>query len=167
VIVLETERLTLRQLTVADAPFALELLNEPSFIQNIGDRGVRNLDDARGYLLNGPIESYRRHGFGLNRVDIKDTATPIGMCGLLKRAALDNVDIGYAFFPRYWSQGYAFESASAMLRFGKDTLGIERIVAVVSPGNDSSIRLLKKIGLKFERMVRLLPEEQEIKLFAP
>jgi len=167
VIVLETERLTLRQLTVADAPFALELLNEPSFIQNIGDRGVRSLDDARGYLLNGPIESYRRHGFGLNRVDIKDTATPIGMCGLLKRATLDDVDIGYAFFPRYWSQGYAFESASAILKFGKDTLGIERIVAVVSPGNESSIKLLNKIGLKFERMVRLPPEEQDIKLFAP
>jgi RimJ/RimL family protein N-acetyltransferase len=164
-IVLETERLTLRQMTPADAAFILQLLNEPSFIQNIGDRGVRTLDDARNYILTGPVESYRRNGFGLYRVDLKDTATPIGMCGLLRRETLEHVDIGFAFLPKYWSKGYALESASAVMAYGKDVLGIEHIVAIVSPHNQDSIKLLHKIGLKYQKMLRLTPQDHEIKLF--
>jgi RimJ/RimL family protein N-acetyltransferase len=164
-IVLETERLTLRQMTPADAPFILQLLNEPSFIENIGDKGVRTLDDARNYILTGPMEMYRKHGFGLYRVDLKDTATPIGTCGLLKRDTLENADIGYAFLPKYWSKGYALEAATAVMAYGKDTLELDRIVAIVSPHNEGSIKVLQKIGLKFEKMMRLTPTDKEIKLF--
>ena len=166
-IVLESERLTLRQLTPADAAFMLQHLNEPSFIQNIGDKGVRTLEDARNHILTGPMEMYRRHGFGLYRVDMKDTGTPIGTCGLLKRDTLEDVDIGYAFLPQYWSKGYAFEAAKAVMAYGKDTLGIERIVAIVSPHNEGSINVLQKIGLKFEKLMRLTPESNEVKLFTP
>lgn len=165
-IILETARLALRQMTVADDAFIHELVNEPSFISNIGDKGVRNLEDARQYILNGPVASYRRFGFGLYRVDLKDSGTPIGMCGLLKRDTLQDVDIGFAFLPRFWSKGYALESASAVMAYGKKTLGIERIVGIVSPDNPGSIKVLQKIGLRFERMVRLTPDETEIKLFA-
>jgi RimJ/RimL family protein N-acetyltransferase len=164
-IILETERLTLRQMTPADAAFMLQLLNEPSFIENIGDKGVRTLEDAHHYILTGPVEMYRRHGFGLYRVDLKDTATPIGMCGLLKRDTLEHVDIGYAFLPKYWSKGYALEAAKAVMAYGKDTLDLDRIVAIVSPHNEGSIKLLHKIGLKFEKMLRLSPADKEIKLF--
>jgi RimJ/RimL family protein N-acetyltransferase len=143
----------------------LQLLNEPSFIENIGDKGVRTLEDAHHYILTGPVEMYRRHGFGLYRVDLKDTATPIGTCGLLKRDTLEHVDIGYAFLPKYWSQGYALEAATAVMAYGKDTLDLDRIVAIVSPENEGSIRLLHKIGLKFEKMLRLTPADKEIKLF--
>jgi RimJ/RimL family protein N-acetyltransferase len=164
-IILETERLTLRQMTPADAAFMLQLLNEPSFIENIGDKGVRTLEDAHHYILTGPVEMYRRHGFGLYRVDLKDTATPIGMCGLLKRDTLEHVDIGYAFLPKYWSKGYALEAARAVMAYGKDTLDLDRIVAIVSPHNEGSIKLLQKIGMKFEKMLRLTPADKEIKLF--
>jgi RimJ/RimL family protein N-acetyltransferase len=166
-IVLETQRLILRRMSTDDAEFIFGLVNEPSFIRNIGDKGVRNLEDARQYLLNGPIESYRRYGFGLYRVDLKADSTPIGMCGLLKRDSLEDVDIGFAFLPKYWSKGYASESAAAVMEYGSKTLGVRRIVGVVSPENQGSINVLQKLGLKYEKMVRLTPDDIEIKLFSP
>jgi RimJ/RimL family protein N-acetyltransferase len=164
--VLESDRLALRRLSLDDAPFILNLLNEPSYLQFIGDKGVRTLDDARNYILAGPMDSYDRHGFGLYLTTLKDDGTPIGVCGLLKRESLDAPDIGYAFLPAYWSRGYAFESASAVLAYARSALGLTRLVAVVSPDNVRSIRLLEMLGLRFERMVRLSEDDIEIKLFA-
>ena len=165
--VLETERLIVRQLTEDDAPFILELLNEPSFIKNIADRGVRNLDDARGYIVNGPRASYERNGFGLFLVELKETGEPMGMCGLIKRDSLEDVDIGYALLPRFWSKGYAYEAASAVKAYGHDTLKIERIVGIVAPDNPPSIRLLEKLGLRFDKIVVLQGVEGESMLFVP
>ena len=164
--IIETERLQLRRLSVDDAEFILRLLNEPSFIQNIGDRGVRTLDDARAYILKGPVASYEKFGFGLWMVETKPRATPIGICGLLKREVLEDVDIGYALLPEFWSQGYALESASAVMSYAREKLRATRVLAVVSTDNQSSIRLLEKLGFQFERMVRLSENAPEIKLFA-
>lgn len=164
-IVLETERLVLRWVTTDDAPFILELLNEPSFLQFIGDKGVRNLDDARNYILTGPVASYQRFGFGLYLVLLKPEATPIGMCGLLKRDTLPDVDVGYAFRPAFWSRGFAYESAHAVLAHGREAFGLERIVAITSPDNDASRALLEKLGLQFEGTVSLTAG-QDTHLFA-
>jgi RimJ/RimL family protein N-acetyltransferase len=164
--ILETERLQLRMLSVDDAEFILRLLNEPSFIQNIGDRGVRTIADARAYILKGPIASYENFGFGLWMVETRFESTPIGICGLLKRDVLEDVDIGYALLPEFWSQGYALESASAVITCASERLGLKRVVAVVNADNQSSIRLLEKMGFKYERMVRLSEGAAEIKLFA-
>ncbi len=163
--ILETDRLRLRKLSTDDAEFILRLLNEPSFIQNIGDKGVRTRDDARSYILNGPVASYEKFGFGLWLVETRDSATPIGMCGLLKRDALEDVDIGYALVPEFWSRGYALESASAVLSHASKTLGMKRVVAITDPDNQSSIRLLEKMGFGFEKMIRLSEGAPEIKLF--
>jgi len=165
--IIETERLILRKLTTNDAAFILDLLNQPSFIQFIGDRGVRTLDDARQYIVNGPVASYERHGFGLYLTLLKDGEPPIGMCGLVKRDILPDVDVGFAFLPQYWLKGYAFESASAVVAYGKNTLGIQRILGVTTPDNTGSIRVLEKLGLRFERMVKISPDGPELKLFAP
>jgi RimJ/RimL family protein N-acetyltransferase len=164
--VIETERLDLRRLSVDDAEFILELLNEPSFIRNIGDKGVRTISDARQYILNGPVASYERSGFGLYLVELKNSRVPIGICGLLKRDALPDVDIGFAFLPKFWLKGYAFESASAVRTYGINALGLRRIVAITNPDNDGSIRVLEKIGLSYERLVRLSDDGPEIKLYA-
>jgi RimJ/RimL family protein N-acetyltransferase len=164
--VVETDRLVLRKLSGDDAEFILRLLNEPSFLQFIGDKGVRTLEDARAYIRTGPVDSYDRHGFGLYLAVQKDDGVPIGICGLLKREALADVDVGFAFLPEYWSKGYAFESASAVLVYARRVLGLKRIVAITSPDNAGSIRVLEKLGLRFERMVRLSDEAPEIKLFA-
>jgi RimJ/RimL family protein N-acetyltransferase len=163
---IKTERLTLRPLALSDAEFIIRLLNEPSFIQNIGDRGVRTLSDAEKYLENGPISSYAKNGFGLLAVTLNDTGQPIGMCGLIKRDALDDVDIGYAFLPEFWSKGYAFESARAMINHAKEVVGLKRVVAIVDPANAGSIRLLEKIGMTFEKMMKLSEDDIELKLFS-
>lgn len=165
-IVLETERLILRKLSTEDAPFILELLNEPSFLRYIGDKGVRNLDDARRYILTGPIESYERNGFGLYLVELKEARLPIGMCGLVKREGLTDADVGFAFLPAHWLKGYAVESASAVLAFARDALGLKRILGITLPDNHSSINVLKKIGLEFEQMVRLSEDGEDLMLFA-
>ena len=163
---LKTERLTLRQFTLSDAEFILELVNEPSFIQNIGDRGVRKLSDAEKYLETGPISSYERNGFGLLAVTLNDTGQPIGMCGLIKRDALEDVDIGYAFLPAFWSKGFALESSQAVIIHAKETMGLKRVVAIVDPANAGSIRLLEKIGMTFENMVKLSVDDIDLKLYS-
>ena len=165
-IVIETSRLVLRRFTLDDAPFILRLLNESSFLKFIGDKGVRTLDDARDYLRQGPIASYEQFGFGLYLTALKDDGTPIGMCGLLKRETLPDVDIGFAFLPEFWSQGYGFESAAAVLRHGSQALGLKRIVGVAKPENRISIKLLEKLGMKYEKTVRIAPDGPEDALLA-
>jgi RimJ/RimL family protein N-acetyltransferase len=164
--VLQTDRLRLRKLSVDDAEFILRLVNEPSFIKNIGDKGVRTLDDARSYILNGPMSSYEKHGFGLWLVEMQGSGTPIGICGLLKRDALEDVDIGYALAPEFWSNGYGEESALGVMSYAIKDLGLRRVVAVTNSDNQSSIRLLERIGFRFERMIRLSDADPELKLFA-
>jgi ribosomal-protein-alanine N-acetyltransferase len=164
--VLETERLILRQFVPADAGLILELLNEPSFIQNIGDRGVRTLSDAERYIETGPAASYARNGFGLYLVFLKESHESMGMCGLIKRDSLEDVDLGYAFLPRYWSKGYAIESVLAVMEFARNTVRLERVVAIVDPKNQGSIRVLEKAGFKFEKMIRLSADDIELRLFA-
>jgi len=162
---LETQRLTLREFSTDDARFILRLLNEPSFLRFIGDKRVRTLEDARQYILNGPIESYARNGFGLYLVQLKTTHTSLGMCGLLKRESLTDVDIGFAFLPEFWNQGFAFEAAKAVMLYARDVLKLPRIVAITNKDNDASGKLLEKLGMRFDRMINLTGDESEIKLY--
>ena len=164
--VIQTERLALRQLGLNDADFILELLNDDAFLQFIGDKGVRTLDDACDYLRKGPLESYERRGFGLYAVCLRD-GTRTGICGLVKRDGLEDVDIGFAFLSKYRAKGYAVESAAAILEHAKRVLGLRRVVAITSPQNAGSIAVLERIGLKFERMVRVAEHGPELKLFGP
>jgi len=164
-VTLATARLRLRKLAAADAPFIVRLLNEPSFIENIGDRGVRTLEDARAYIEAGPITSYRRFGFGLYLVELIHSGASIGICGIVQRDALPDPDLGFAFLPAYWKQGYAFESAAAVRHYARTELGLGRLLAITSPANESSIRLLGKLGFRFERMARLAGDPADVKLF--
>ena len=164
---LSTERLLLRKIDTSDASFILRLLNEPSFIQFIGDKGVRSLDDARQYILNGPVKSYQKHGFGLYLVTLESDNTPMGMCGLLKRETLQDVDIGFAFLPEFWNKGYALEAAAAVMIYGKDVLKLPRIVAITNKDNHASAKLLNKIGLRFDRFIAHEGDRDETRLFVP
>lgn len=165
-IVLETDRLVLRRLTLNDAPFMVQLLNDPSFLRYIGDRRVRTEQEARQYLLKGPIASYGQFGFGLYLTFLKETGEPIGICGLLKREALADVDIGFAWLPAFVRQGFGAEAAKATLEHGRDVLKLKRIVAITSPDNLASIRLLQKLGFKSEGQTRLGEDPREVNLFA-
>ena len=164
--VLETERLILRWLSADDAAFMLELVNDPGWLRFIGDRGVRTLEDARDYILNGPVAMYHRVGFGLYLVELKQSATPIGICGLIERVGLEDIDIGFAFLPAFCGQGYAYEAASAMMTYAQDTVGLKRVVAITSPDNQRSITLLTKLGLSFVDLLRLGEDQPEVMLFA-
>jgi [ribosomal protein S5]-alanine N-acetyltransferase len=163
--VIETERLRLFRFAAEDAPFALTLVGGPTFIRYIGDKGVRTLDDARAYLANGPLASYARFGFGLFKVERTADGTPIGMCGLLKRDTLEDPDLGYAFLPEYWSQGYAREAAAATVEYGRRVHGLARIVAVTDPDNAASAAVLRHIGFEFERPVRMGAADKDVLLF--
>lgn len=163
--VTESARLSLRRMAPTDAAFILELLNDPAFIEYIGDRHVRTLDDARAYIANGPAASYQRFGFGLWLVQRKQTREPIGICGLLKRDSLDDVDIGFAFLPAFRGRGYALEAAAAVKAYASETLGLGRIVAITNPDNLRSIRLLEKIGFVFENRVRIAEDGPDLNLF--
>jgi [ribosomal protein S5]-alanine N-acetyltransferase len=162
---LETARLTLRRLSFEDAPFLVGLLNQPSFLANIGDRGVRNVDDAHRYLREGPMAMYEKFGFGLWHVARRADGAAVGMCGLLRRDNLPDVDVGYAFLPEYWGQGYAFEAAQATLQHAAGKFGLARVIGVVSEGNNASIRVLEKLGMSFERMVSMRPGEPDVRLY--
>lgn len=164
--VIQTDRLLLVHLTAEDAPFIFELLNTPEWLQYIGDRGIKTLEDASNYLLNGPLKSYSLNGFGLFLVKLRDSNTPIGICGLIRRPALEDVDIGFAFLSRYTGQGYAFEAANATLTYAQKELGLSRVVAITTADNVHSIRLLEKTGMNFEKKVRIEEDADELLLYA-
>jgi len=156
--VFETERLILRRLDLEDAAFMLELATEPAWRRFIGDRGIHDLDSARGYLERGPLELYRRLGFGLYRVELKDAGTPIGICGLIKRDALQEADLGFAFLSRHQGHGYALEAAAATLDHGRRDLKLGRIAAITDPENARSIRLLEKLGFHYVETGQFTPD---------
>lgn len=161
---LATERLELKPFTREDADLVLRLVNEPAFLRYIGDRGVRSLDDAKRYIADGPVAGYARFGYGLMRVERKSDGATVGMCGVLKRDALPDPDIGFSFLPEHWSQGYALESARAVMRHAREILGLGRIVAITTQDNEPSMRLLEKLGFRFERMIPM--GDEELRLFA-
>ena len=162
----ETARLRLRRLSGGDAEFICELLQEPAFLLYIGDKGIRTVDDARRYIADGPVASYSRFGFGLYAVETKDAGAPVGMCGLLKRESLDDPDLGFAFLERFWSNGYALESAAEVMDHARRDCGLRRVLAITAPDNRSSLRLLGKLGFRFERMIRMPGSDAETRLFS-
>lgn len=164
-VILQTARLSLRTVEEADAPFYLNLLNTREFIENIGDRGIRTLAAARDAIAKGPVAMQAALGHSIYLVELKDSGVAIGMCGLIKRDTLDDVDLGYAFLPPYFGQGYGHEAARAVLEHARGVLRMTRLVAITSPGNIASIALLEKLGMRFERMVHLHSEDTGTRLY--
>jgi RimJ/RimL family protein N-acetyltransferase len=164
--VLETDRLVVRHMTVDDAGFMLRLLNEPSWLQFIGDRGVKTVEDARQYILHGPIEMVARLGFGFYVVSLKSDGQAVGICGLAKRDYLDDVDIGYALLPEYNGCGYAHEAAAAVLAYARSTLSLKRVAATTRSHNYPSAKLLAKLGLRLEKTIKHPEDGRELQLYA-
>lgn len=154
----------MRKVCPDDAKFILDLLNQPSFIKFIGDRGVRSVEQARAYIATRFTESYKVNGFGLYLMLRKIDAASVGICGLVKRDTLPEPDIGFALLPQFERQGYAFEAASATLNFARKNLCLQRILAITTTDNASSARLLVKIGLSFEQ--EITSGDETLRLFA-
>ena len=164
--ILETERLIIREITKSDAGFILDLLNQPSFIKYIGDRNARSVEQAREYIESRFLESYKNSGFGMWAVELKDIQTPIGICGFVKRDFLPDADIGFAFLAQYEKKGYAFESAEAAMKYGRNVLNLDRVLAITSQDNQDSGKLLEKLGFKFERLMSVPHDAEKLKLFS-
>lgn len=165
-VIARTERLSLRRMTEDDAPFILELLNDDAFHRYIGDRGVRTIDDARVYLRDRTIAPYEQLGYGMYLVERQGDGAPLGVCGLVKRDTLEHADIGFAFLPAARGTGYARESAQAVLEHARADCGIDHLLAIVSPDNAASVRLLERLGFVFERMTRVTPDAPEVRVYA-
>ena len=161
---LETERLLLREFTTDDTAFILELVNSAGWLQYIGDRNIKSVEQAKAYLENGLIKSYRENGFGLCLVERKDDAKAIGMCGLLKREYLDTPDMGFAFLPEFNGNGYAYEIANATVEYAKNKLKISTVSAITMANNEKSIRLLEKMGFSFKKTIFLPTGKEELQL---
>ena len=164
--IVETKRLILREITVEDAEFVLRLVNEPSFVANIGDKGLRDIDDVRRFILEDYWTNQERSGYGMFMVELKDGGEPIGLCGLLYRKFLDVTDIGFAFLSEYWNRGFAYEAAEAILNYGRFTLGVQKIVGLTAENNLNSINLLKKLGMDFEKIVKMSDDDSGTVLYA-
>lgn len=156
----------MRHLTNDDAAFIVELLNDASFIQYIGDKGVRTEADACNYIQSGPVASYERFGFGLYLVEQKETMAAMGICGLLRRDYLEAPDIGFAFLPKFRFQGYAVEAAQGVKEYARQTLQLTRLLAITSLNNQGSIRVLEKTGFHFEKIIQPSADAEGLKLFA-
>jgi RimJ/RimL family protein N-acetyltransferase len=163
--ILETERLRLRELTLDDTAFIIELVNSPGWLKFIGDRNVKSEEQAKAYLQNGPLKSYRENGFGLSLVETKEGNRKIGMCGILKRDTLEHPDIGYALLPEFTGNGYAFEMAHAMLQYATGQLKLPTICAITVPENARSIKILEKLGLRNMKRIQLPNNQEELLLY--
>lgn len=163
--ILSTERLVISKITLNEASFIRELMNDKDWIQNIGDRGVRTLEDAEAYIKDKFFTSYEKYGYGFYVISLKSTTDRIGTVGLIDREGIEGIEIGYGMLPAFRGKGYALEAAQAIFSYAQNTLGIEKIVAIVNPNNKGSIRLLEKLGLRYEKMVRLPEETKDIKYF--
>ena len=161
-----TDRLLITELTTTDAVFILELVDSPGWLEFIGDRGIKTIPDAENYIVNGPMASYQKNGFGLYRLALKQTGISIGICGLIKRDTLDHPDIGFALLPSYTGKGYALEAASVILQYERETLGIKKIAAITLEKNHRSIQLLAKLGLLFEKKIKFEGKKEELMLFS-
>lgn len=164
--ILETERLVLREIVADDGEFIFDLLNQLSFIKYIGNRNVHSIETAREFIETRYRQSYRDHGFGLYAVELKENNTPIGICGFVKRDTLPDADIGFAFLPQFERKGYAVESATAVMKYGRDVLKLEKVLAITTQDNKSSGRLLEKLGFQLKDLIEQPNDEQKLKLFS-
>jgi RimJ/RimL family protein N-acetyltransferase len=163
--ILATERLTIRWITENDAPLILALMNDPDFIRYVADRGLRTVDDARRYIEEKILPGFKENGFGMCVVELKSSARPIGTCGIFKRQSGDDPEIGFAFLREFWGQGFACEAAAAIMDYGRNVLKLAKIVALTNPNNASSIKLVEKLGLRFERVIFDAPSQTHMNLY--
>ena len=163
--IIETERLRLREFDSTDGELIFELLNSPGWLKYIGSRSIATIEDAVNYIETKLQKGYRESGFGFYLVELKATGVKTGMCGLVKREGLDDVDIGFALLPQYENKGYAYESSMAVIQYAKNKLKINKLAAITMPSNLTSVKLLEKLGMKFDKKISLPGDPEELFLY--
>lgn len=164
--IVKTQRLIISKVTLKDAPFFLELMNTPSWLKYIGDRKIRTIEDAENNLKNGILKSYATSGYGFYKVAQKsDSQKTIGIAGLVKRKELEHTDIGFGFLPEFEGKGFGYESSVAIMELAKNNFNLCKISAITDPENKSSIHLLEKLGLSFQKRIKPFDDNKELLLF--
>ncbi len=164
--IIETERLRLREFDHSDSDLIFELLNSPGWLKYIGNRSIADIEDAANYIEAKLQKGYRDSGFGFYLVELKATGEKTGMCGIVKREGLDDIDLGFALLPKFENKGYAFESSMAVIQYAKNVLNIKKLAAITLPSNIASIRVLEKIGMKFEKRIYIPGDPEELLLYS-
>jgi len=164
--ILDTERLTLRTIEPGDAAFYYELVTDPTWLEHIGDKGIRSVEGARTAIIDGPCTMQEKYGHSLYVMERKSDGKPLGLCGLIKRDSLPDVDIGYAIRPAYFGQGYTYEAAAAVVQHARVQLRMKRLLGITSPANTSSIKLLEKLGLVFVENKALPPDGRSTNIYS-
>ncbi|HEY5688762.1 MAG TPA: GNAT family N-acetyltransferase [Yeosuana sp.] len=165
-IIAETDRLIITELSLEDAPFFLELVNTPNWIKYIGDRNLKTVKEAEEYLLNGTLKSYAEFGFGFYKLHHKKDNKEIGTCGLIKREQLEEVDLGFAFLPEFEGKGFGYEASIAIIRMAKKRFHLKKLLAITLTINGNSIKLLEKLGFIYQKRIKPFDDDQELLLFA-
>jgi RimJ/RimL family protein N-acetyltransferase len=163
---LQTERLSLRRLTLEDADLMLAVWNDPAFYKYVGDRGIRTREQAQEAMAAGALQLYENYGYGPFRVALRESDQPIGICGLFRREGFDDPDIGWSVLPDHGGKGFAFEAGTAVLNYAFEELALNYVVAFISAENMPSIGLAKKLGLRYERMTRMVGDEEDVCLYS-
>jgi len=162
-----TNRLIISKVTLKDAPFFIELMNTPSWLKYIGDRNIKSVEDAKNHLKNGILKAYKECGYGFYKVTQKsEPEKAIGIVGLVKRKELEHTDIGFGFLPNYEGKGYGYESSVAIMNMAKNKFKLNKVLAITNPDNKSSIHLLEKLGLSFQKRIKPFADNEELLLFA-
>ena len=165
-ILAETNRLVISKISLDDAPFFMKLVNTPNWLKYIGDRNLKTIQDTETYLTNGILKSYKELGFGFYKLQTKVDNTSIGICGLVKREQLEDVDFGFAFLPEFEGQGYGYEASTAIIDKAVEIFNIKKLLAITLPINSNSIKLLSKLGFIYEKRVKPFEDDEELLLFA-
>lgn len=162
---IHTKRLTIRPLTESDTDFIFELYNTAGFKRFVGDKQLHSTQDARHYLTKNLMSMYETPGMGLFRIALQGDDIPIGICGLIKRDSLDDIDLGYGYLPAFEGQGYAFEAAEAMMTLAREEMALRRLVAITDSANARCISLLTRLGFSFEKNQESLPNGGYLALY--
>ena len=166
-IISETQRLIITKVDLQDAPFFFELMNTPHWIKYIGDKKIKTVTHAKAHLKKGILKSYRKDGFGFYKVLLKsENLKTIGICGLVKRKELEDVDIGFGFLPDYEGKGFGYESSIEIMKLAQNKFKIKKVAAITSPKNVNSIKLLEKLGLTYKKRIIPFDDAEELLLFA-
>ncbi|CAV26369.1 GNAT family N-acetyltransferase [Vibrio atlanticus] len=161
----ETARLRLRMITPQDAAFIQRLYSSEDFLRYVGDKEITDAGKAVEYIENNILKMHQEKDVCLLVVEIKDSSTPIGVCGLIKRDTLESHDIGYGFVPEVYGQGFGLEAAQVIIEQAKHNADIDHLVAITTSDNIRSIALLTKLGFVFERVEEAINESVNLNLY--
>ncbi|MGB5236303.1 MAG: GNAT family N-acetyltransferase [Flavobacteriaceae bacterium] len=159
-ILIETERLLLREITLDDKEALFKLHSDPGVQEYTGEPVVESIEAIEKAILTR-INNYEKYGYGRWATYLKNGMQFVGWAGLAYLPEFDEIDLGYRLLPEYWGLGIATEASRAILNYGFDTLKLKKIIAIALKENKASIRVMEKVGMKFYKFAPYEPGSED------